>query len=50
MWDNLENCEKCDTPHLISNDIWGKPQDYHQVPSPRIEGMMTFVEGCVTKS
>lgn len=47
MFDNLDKCEKCGGEHLIANDIWGKPKDFHKIPSPRFEGYFTFQEGCV---
>ena len=38
----LTACPTCEGLGLIANNLWGKPEFLHKVPSPRFEGYFTF--------
>ena len=46
MWldSELDTCPVCGQLGTTSNDIWGKIQFFHKVPSHRLEGYYTFTQ------
>jgi hypothetical protein len=38
----LTPCPSCEGLGLIAPNLWGKPEFYHKIPSPRLEGYFTF--------
>jgi hypothetical protein len=44
MFDNLTPCPECGSLGMVAPDLYGKPTQFHRIPSPRLEGYFTFTE------
>ena len=41
---DLIPCQKCGGLGVVANNLWGRLDFFHKIPSPRFEGAYTFTE------